>query len=66
MGLGPGSGGAVEAGPGLEEPMNFTKAVALFFFAGGVPVVNAGGCSTSVTAGLGESDSSELKWNTIY
>lgn len=58
VGLGPGSGGEVEAGPGLEEPMNLTKAVwALFFLAGGVP---AGTCSTSIVAGLDVSDSTEL------
>ena len=60
-----GSGGAVEACPGLEEPMNFTKAVgAFFFFPGGVLVVNAGVCSTSIIAGLVASDSSELKFQT--
>ena len=51
----------MEACPGLEEPMNFTKVGrAFFFFAGGVPAVNAGVCSTSIIAGLCESDSSEL------
>ena len=61
--LGAGSGGAEEACTGLEEPMNFTKAVgAFFFFAGGVLV--AGVCSTSIIAGLVASDSSELKFQT--
>lgn len=66
VGLGPGSGGAEEACPGLEEPMNFTKAAgAFFFFAGGMPAGNAGVCdSTSIIAGLVESDSSELKFQT--
>lgn len=63
--LGPGSGGAEEACPGLEEPMNFTKAAgAFFFFAGGVLAGNAGVCSTSIVAGLVASDSSELKFQT--
>ena len=65
VGLGPGSGGAEEEYPGLEEPMNFTKAVgAFFFFAGGVLAGNAGVCSTSIIAGLVASDSSELKFQT--
>ena len=65
VGLGPGSGGAQEACPGLVEPMNFTDAAgAFFFFAGGVLAGNAGVCSTSITAGLVASDSSELKFQT--
>lgn len=63
--LGPGSGGAVEACPGLEEPMNLTKAVgAFFFFEGGVLSGIAGVCSASIIAGLVASDSSELKFQT--
>lgn len=63
--LGAGSGGAVEACPGLEEPMNFTKAAgAFFFFAGGVFSVNAGVCSTLIIAGLVASDSTGLKFQT--
>lgn len=58
MGLGPGSGGAEEVGPGLEEPMNLTKAGGAFFFlTGGVLVGNVAVSSTSITAGLAVSGS---------
>ena len=57
MGLGPARGGAEVLGPGLEEPMNLTKAGGVPFFLGGRVLV----CSTSITAGLAVSDSWELK-----
>ena len=57
MGLGPARGGAEVLGPGLEEPMNLTKAGGVPFFLGGGVLV----CSTSITAGLAVSDSCELK-----